>query len=309
MALKEGVSNKMLKKTMRSLGSIIVMRGVIVGCVLLLLVMTLSMAAFSGRTSTPPPAPTAFQTADLAINPDEVNPGVEIIITAQVTNTADTEAAYGAGLILNDVTVETTEVTMAAGESKPVSFVGAMPTPGTYEVTWAELVGEFLVPRLTGEFVVLGDEPLDLGGSQITAPDFTAVDVVTGETFSLGQFSGSTVLLNFVNYGCSSQLNQIVSAQLLAIKELREQRDDFMPVSVFCGCCQPDVLREFAEQNDLTWPWILDTDNSIVGKYTRYLRQYGYPTLIFIDKEQNIREVTGYIDISELGVKIDEISQ
>jgi len=267
------------------------------------------MAAFSGRTSTPPPTPTAFQTADLAINPAEVNPGVEIIITAQVTNTADTEAAYGAGLIINDATVETTEVTMAAGESKPVSFVGAMATPGTYEVTWAELVGEFLVPRLTGEFVVLGDEPLDLGGSQITAPDFTAVDVVTGETFSLGQFSGSTVLLNFVNYGCSSRLNEVVSAQLLAIKELREQRDDFMPVSVFCGCCQPDVLREFAEQNDLTWPWILDTDNSIVGKYTRYLRQYGYPTLIFIDKERNIREVTGYIDISELGVKIDEISQ
>ena len=73
--------------------------------------------------------------------------------------------------------------------------------------------------------------------------------------------------------------------------------------------CRPDVLHEFAEQNDLTWPWILDTDNSIVRKYERYLRQYSYPTLIFIDKEQNIREVTGYIDISTLSVKIDGISQ
>ena len=278
-------------------------------CILLLLVMIASLVAFSGRTSTPPPAPTVFQTADLAINPAEVNPGVEIIITAQVTNTADTEGTYGAGLIINDVTMETTEVTMASGESKPLSFVGAMATPGTYEVTWAELVGEFLVPRLTGEFVVVEEEPLDLDGSTITAPDFTAVDVVTGETLSLGQFSGSTVLLNFVNYGCSSRLSQVVSAQLLAIKELRGQRHDFIPVSVFCGCCPPDVLREFAVQNDLTWPWILDTDNSIVPKYTHYLKQYGYPTLIFIDKEQNIREVTGYIDISELGVKIDEISQ
>jgi len=157
--------------------------------------------------------------------------------------------------------------------------------------------------------VVAGDEPLDLGGSQITAPDFTAVDVVTGETLSLGQFSGSTVLLNFVNLGCSSRLSEVVSAQLLAIKELRGQRHDFIPVSVFCGCCQPDVLREFAVQNDLTWPWILDTGNSIVHKYERYLKQYGYPTLIFIDKEQNIREVTGYIDISTLSVKIDEILQ
>ena len=299
----------MLKKIMGSVGSIIVRREVIVLCILLLLVMIASLVAFSGRTSTPPPAPTVFQTADLAINPAEVNPGVEIIITAQVTNTADTAGTYGAGLIINDATVETTEVTMASGESKPVSFVGAMPTPGTYEVTWAELVGEFLVPRLTGEFVVVEEEPLDLDGSTIIAPDFTAVDVVTGETLSLGQFSGSTVLLNFVNYGCSSRLNEVVSAQLLAIKELRGQRDDFMPVSVFCGCCPPDVLREFAVQNDLTWPWILDTDNSIVPKYTRYLQQYGYPTLIFIDKEQNIREVTGYIDISELSVEIDEILQ
>jgi len=141
-----------------------------------------------------------------------------------------------------------------------------------------------------------------------TAPDFIGVDVVTNKTISLSQFSGSIVLLNFVNYGCSSSLNQIVSAQLLAIKDLREQRDDFIPLSIFCGCCPPDVLREFAQQNDLTWPWILDTDNSIVTQYTSYLREYGYPTLIFIDGEQQIREVTGYCDISTLNVKIDEIS-
>jgi len=281
-------------------------------CILLLLITTSSFVACSGLTSTStltPPAPSAFLTAELAINPAEVNPGVEVIITAQVTNIDDTEGTYTAGLIINDVTVETMEVTMAAGESRPLSFVGPMASPGTYKVTWAELVGEFLAPRLTGEFVVLEDELAELSDSRTTATDFTAVDVVTGETISLGQFSGSTVLLNFVNYGCSSSLNQVVSAQLLAIKELREQRHDFMPVSVFCGCCPPDVLREFAEQNDLTWPWILDTDNSIVRQYARYLRKYGYPTLIFIDKEQNIREVTGYIDISTLSVKIDQTSQ
>jgi len=82
-----------------------------------------------------------------------------------------------------------------------------------------------------------------------------------------------------------------------------------MPLSVFCGCCPPNVLRDFAEQNELTWPWILDTDNSIVRKYAPHLREYGYPTLIFIDKEQTIREVTGYIDVSTLTMKIDEVSQ
>jgi len=281
---------------------------------LLVLVLILSLLACAGPTSTvapitPPLASSAFQTADLSINPAEVNPGMEVIVTAQVTNTGDTEGTYTAGLMINDVICGTAKVTLAAGESKPLSFVGAMATPGTYQVTWAELVGEFLVPGLTGEFVVVGNEPTESSDSKTIAPDFTAVDVVTNETISLSQFSGSTVLLNFVNLGCSSSLNQIVSAQLLAIQELRGQRDDFMPLSVFCGCCPPNVLRDFAEQNKLTWPWILDTDNSIVRKYAPHLREYGYPTLIFIDKEQTIREVTGYIDVSTLTMKIDEVSQ
>lgn len=256
-----------------------------------------------------PPAPSAFETAELAINPAEVYPGVEVIITALVTNTGDTEGTYTAGLRLDDDTVATKEVTFTAGESQPVSFVGSMATAGTYKVTWAELVGEFLVPRLAGELVVVGDEPAESSDPKIAAPDFTAVDVVTGETISLGQFSGSTILLNFVNYGCNPSTNEIVGAQLLAIRELREQRDDFVPISVFCGCCPIDVLRDFAKQNKLTWPWILDTDNSIVREYTRHLSKYGYPTLIFIDKEQHIREVSGYCDVSTLAVKIDQTSQ
>ena len=142
-----------------------------------------------------------------------------------------------------------------------------------------------------------------------TAPDFIGVDVVTNETISLNEFRGSVVLLNFVNYGCSRSLNEIVSAQLLAIRDLRELRDDFIPVSIFCGCCSPSVLRGFAQQNGLTWPWILDTDNSIVHEYVDYVREYGYPTLIFVDRDQYIREVTGYTDISTLSVKIGEISQ
>ena len=249
----------------------------------------------------------AFETAELTINPSEVNPGVEVIITAQVVNTGDTEGIYTAGLIIDDTTAATTEVTLAAGASQLVSFIGSMTTPGTHKVTWAELVGKFLVPRLNGDIVVVGDEPLEFSDVNITAPDFTAVDVVTGETISLDQFSGTPVLLNFVNYGCSAELNQIVSAQLLAIRDLKEKRDDFVSISVFCGCCPEDLLREFAEENELEWPWILDTDYSIVNKYASYLREYGYPTLILIDKEQYIREVTGYNDVNSLMAKIDEV--
>ncbi len=140
------------------------------------------------------------------------------------------------------------------------------------------------------------------------APDFTGVDVVTGDTVSLSQYRGTTVLLNFVNYGCSSSLNKIVSDQLFAIRTLSDQRGDFVPVSVFCGCCPPDVLRNFAEENDLRWAWILDTDNTIVRQYYDQIAQYGYPTLVLIDSDQQVSEVAGYTDLDTLNAMIGELA-
>ena len=294
---------------------------IIASCVLLLLVLTLSLVACAGPTSapastptpepnpTPSRAPAAFQVAQLAINPTEVNPGVKAIITANVTNTGQTDGDYTAELKVSDVAraslpafFYSEKVTIAAGASQLVSVLVSRNKPGIYKVIWDEITGEFTVVRPTEP-----SSPKITAPNPTTTPDFTGVDVVTNMTISLSQFKGSTVLLNFVNYGCDPSVNQIVGAQLLAIRELTEQRDDFVPLSVFCGCCPPDTLRSFAKENGLTWPWILDTDNSIVRQYADYLREYGYPTLIFIDKDQYIREVSGYCDVPTLSAKIDEI--
>ncbi len=159
---------------------------------------------------------------------------------------------------------------------------GAVATSGTPAVYWAAAAAE-------------------------PAPDFTGVDVMTGKTISLADLKGSVVLLNFVNYGCSQDINNIVSAQLLAIKKLRQQRTDFLPLSVFCGCCPPEVLRQFATENGLSWPWILDTNNAIIARYINYVQEYGYPTLVFVDKEQYIRAVTGYSDGGSLSAELDRI--
>jgi len=130
---------------------------------------------------------------------------------------------------------------MPAGITQQLSFVVPTDAPGKYKVTWGES---------TGEFAVIGADKTDTGNvaGNAIAPDFTAVDVVTNQKITLSQFKGSMVLLNFVNYGCDPSLNNIVSKQLLAIKALKNQRTDIMPVSVFCGCCPPEVLREFAKQ-------------------------------------------------------------
>ena len=139
------------------------------------------------------------------------------------------------------------------------------------------------------------------------APDFSGVDVNTGKAISLKQFAGKIVLLNFVNYGCSSSINTAVSAQLLAFKDLSQIRTDFVPVSVFCGCCSPDTLKKFAQGNNLNWPWILDTGNTIVPKYSTYLGQYGYPTLVFIDGNGKIINSSGEMNATAMGQELDKI--
>jgi hypothetical protein len=92
-----------------------------------------------------PPAPAAFQTANLAINPAEVNPGRELSITATVTNTGDVKGSYMAELKINGNTRETTQVIVDAGETKAVTFAVVKDTPGIYEVVLGGLNGQFEV--------------------------------------------------------------------------------------------------------------------------------------------------------------------
>lgn len=93
----------------------------------------------------PPPAPAAFQIANLAISPVEVEPGGEVTISAEVTNTGGTEGSYTAELKIDGVIEATKQITLAAGASQLLSFTVSRDTPGTYRVTWDELAGEFVV--------------------------------------------------------------------------------------------------------------------------------------------------------------------
>ncbi|MBM4432763.1 MAG: peroxiredoxin family protein [Chloroflexi bacterium] len=259
-----------------------------------------------GAASTLP----TFAVSSLTVNPPEANTGVSVIVTAKVTNTGNTKDSYNPKIRIDNVAGGALpsfrylkDVEIPTGKTELLSFVLPSESPGRYKVTWGDLSEEFTVVKDAKHYA--GD---DNASNKVAAPDFTSVDVVNNQQITLSSFKGSMVLLNFVNYGCDPSLNNVVSKQLLAIKELYSQRKDFTPVSVFCGCCPPEVLRDFAEQNDLAWSWILDTDYSIVNSYLSYLRQYGYPTLIFIDQEQYIREVTGYSDLPTLSAKLNQIS-
>jgi len=107
--------------------------------------MILSLVAFSGRMSTPPPGPAAFETTGLKINPPEIDPGQELIITATVANTGDISGGYMAELKINDTTQQTMQVIVGAGETKAITFAVVKDTPGIYEVVLGELNGQFEV--------------------------------------------------------------------------------------------------------------------------------------------------------------------
>lgn len=297
---------KLITKLIISTGLLVILAGALVSC-------TSSQAAAPVPQSTTPLSstlPKVFMISNLVVNPAEVNAGVQVLIAAKVTNTGATDDNYQGKVRIDSTTrsslpsfLPADVVKIQAGATQLLSVVTTINNPGIYKVTWDD-VSQTLVVN-PGETLAPNNAP---NNATATAPDFTAVDVVTGKIVSLKQYSGSAILLNFVNYGCNPSTNQIVGAQLLAIKQLQGQRTDFMPISVFCGCCPPDVLRQFAKDNNLNWPWILDSDYSIAAKYAGSLQRFGYPTLIFIDKNQAITEVTGYTNLSNLTEKINKIA-
>jgi len=253
------------------------------------------------------PVSTNFKVSDLTIDPVEIRPGEELVITAQLTKIIDTEDSYTAELKINGITEAVEDVSIGLGEIKPLNFKVSRDESGTYKVALGSLTGTFIVVNPTNLAQTGSNE--NTTSDLISAPDFIGLDVVTNESISLKQFKGSMVLLNFVNYGCSSSLNQIVSAQLFVIRDTLKQRNDVVPLSVFCGCCPPDLLRDFATKNNFNWPWVLDVDNTIVPQYIDFLTEYGYPTLIIIDDNQYIRDAASYCDFFTLGTKLDEVSR
>ena len=90
----------------------------------------------------PPPA---FHISDLAINPAEVDPEEETTITAKVANSGGTEGSYTAELKINDTLEQVTQVTVAAGTNRTLTFSVSRDLPGTCTVTLGELTGQFMV--------------------------------------------------------------------------------------------------------------------------------------------------------------------
>jgi len=89
--------------------------------------------------------PPDFRLSNLEINPSKVDSGQKVVITAKIANVGGAQGSYTAELKVDDCTVQTEEVTVAAGADSILSFGICADLPGTYTVTLGELTDTFVV--------------------------------------------------------------------------------------------------------------------------------------------------------------------
>ena len=89
--------------------------------------------------------PASFTVTDLAITPPEVVSGESVDVSVIVTNTGDLTGSHEVSLKINDVIVQTEEVTLDGGGSKTISFIVTSDTIGEYNVDISGLPGMFEV--------------------------------------------------------------------------------------------------------------------------------------------------------------------
>jgi len=82
--------------------------------------------------------------------------GESVTITANIANDGGQEGTYTVELKLNGETVDTTTVTLGAGQSQQVSFILSGMDYGQYQVEVAGLSGEFTVSRTINWWLIIG---------------------------------------------------------------------------------------------------------------------------------------------------------
>ena len=100
-----------------------------------LLVLALMVVGVAGGVACGPSEPTAtFIVSDLVIDPEAAVTGQEVTITATVENTSEVDGTYTATLKVNGATVDTEQVTLAAGASDIATFTLTKDTAGSYTI-------------------------------------------------------------------------------------------------------------------------------------------------------------------------------
>ncbi len=154
--------------------------------------------------------------------------------------------------------------------------------------------------------------PLDSGFVQsiiapqenFLAPDFN-LTTLSGNNFSLSEFRGSPVILNFWASWCPP-----CRAEMPAFQQAFTEYEDLGLIIAAVNATNQDSISEasaFVSENNLTFPVPLDKTGSVSRSYNLY----SLPTTVFIDNQGVIRKIIigGPIPTALIRVQVDKLFQ
>jgi peroxiredoxin len=115
-----------------------------------------------------------------------------------------------------------------------------------------------------------------------SAPDFTLKDAVSGQNYSLKQFRGKVVVLNFYTYLCKPCREEMPALNQLD-QEFKGQGLQVIGIGL---ASTAEQLRSLAQQLGTSYPVLVGTDET--GK--AYGNVEFVPTTFIIDRQGNINK-------------------
>jgi len=113
-----------------------------------------------------------------------------------------------------------------------------------------------------------------------SAPDFTLKDVLQGQDYSLSQFKGKVVMINFFTFFCGPCRDEMPDLN----KIYQQNKDKGFVILGIALSSDPIQIRFLVKQLGLTYPVLTGTDK--VGE--DYGNVVVVPTTVIIDRQGNI---------------------
>jgi len=150
------------------------------------------------------------------------------------------------------------------------------------------------------------------------APDFNLKDPY-GETFSLSQFKGKIVVLNFFKIYCGGRtapdtLNQIEELKKLCNEMCKGKKckdGNLTIIGITLSSCSTTDLKIWVEEKGIKWYVGNDLDDynlDIIKNYAEYLKTLKDPCLIFINKNGEVVFKSNYMKADEIKKKLKELN-
>jgi len=114
-----------------------------------------------------------------------------------------------------------------------------------------------------------------------SAQDFTLTDI-NGKRFTLGDFKGKIVILDFMGATCTPCRQQVV--ELVKVHSVYSDKVEILSISVQGGKGMDQLLQSFAESYNVKWSIAIDVE----GAQFKY-RITMIPTIIMIDGDGYVR--------------------